>query len=58
MDAGVETERLEETLHQHPPAPPARRIFRQILRKMRRGFGYPLAGERGVRFCGKGWMKG
>ena len=27
--------------------PPARRVFRQILRKMRRAFSYPLAGERG-----------
>lgn len=29
--------------------PPTRRVFRQILRKMRRAFSYPLAGECGVR---------
>ena len=46
MDAAVELERLEETpQHTNHPLFPA--AFRQILQKMWRAFGYPLAGSVG-----------
>ena len=57
MDAAVELERLEETPHQHPPSPPARRLPPYFAGDAV-GFRLSAGGKCGVRFCGKCWRKG